>query len=81
MNTYLSTLSEHEVQIPCPGAVLHGDVAIPAGAKGLVIFAHGSGISGTPAGLEGALAGQRRHPPFRGTGRPGTGGRIRRRMV
>lgn len=45
MNTYLSTLSEHEVQIPCPGAVLHGDVAIPAGAKGLVIFAHGSGSS------------------------------------
>ena len=45
MNAYLSTLSEHEVRIPCPGAVLHGDVSIPAGATGLVIFAHGSGSS------------------------------------
>ena len=45
MNAYLSTLSEHEVRIPCPGAVLHGDVSIPAGATGLVVFAHGSGSS------------------------------------
>ena len=45
MNAYLSTVSEHEVRIPCPGAVLHGDVSIPVGARGLVVFAHGSGSS------------------------------------
>lgn len=45
MNTQLSALREYEVRIPCPGALLHGDVAIPAGAQGLVIFAHGSGSS------------------------------------
>lgn len=45
MNAELSTLRELEVRIPCPGAQLHGDLAIPAGAHGLVIFAHGSGSS------------------------------------
>jgi dienelactone hydrolase len=45
MNAYLSTLSEHEVRIPCAGAILRGDVTIPAGATALVVFAHGSGSS------------------------------------
>lgn len=45
MNTQLSALREYEVRIPCPGALLHGDLSIPAGAQGLVIFAHGSGSS------------------------------------
>jgi dienelactone hydrolase len=45
MSTTLSILREHEVQIPCAGVTLHGDVTIPAGAEGLVIFAHGSGSS------------------------------------
>lgn len=45
MNAELSTLREYEVRIPCPGAEICGDVAIPAGAHGLVIFAHGSGSS------------------------------------
>ncbi len=45
MNAFLSTLQEHEVEIPCPGAVLRGDLSIPVGATGLVIFAHGSGSS------------------------------------
>jgi len=45
MNAYLSTLSEHEVRIPYAGAVLHGDVSIPAGATALVVFAQGSGSS------------------------------------
>jgi dienelactone hydrolase len=45
MNTTLSILREYEARIPCTGVTLHGDVAIPAGAEGLVIFAHGSGSS------------------------------------
>jgi putative phosphoribosyl transferase len=45
MNTQLSALREYEVRIPCLEVLLHGDVAIPAGAQGLVIFAHGSGSS------------------------------------
>jgi putative phosphoribosyl transferase len=40
-----STQSESEVRIACPGAVLHGDLTIPADATGLVVFAHGSGSS------------------------------------
>ena len=36
---------QKEVRIPCEGAVLSGDVEIPHGAVGLVIFAHGSGSS------------------------------------
>ena len=45
MNAELSTQREYEVRIPCAGVELHGDVTIPAGATGLVIFAHGSGSS------------------------------------
>ncbi len=45
MNAHLPALREYEVRIPCPGALLHGDVSIPAGASGLVVFAHGSGSS------------------------------------
>ena len=45
MNTYLSTLSEHEVRIPCADVVLCGDLTIPAGASAMVVFAHGSGSS------------------------------------
>lgn len=45
MNAELSILREYEVRIPCPGAELHGDIVIPAGAHGMVIFAHGSGSS------------------------------------
>lgn len=45
MNAFLSTLREHEVEIACSDAVLHGDLSVPAGATGLVIFAHGSGSS------------------------------------
>ncbi len=45
MNSYLSTLRKHEVRIACHGAALDGDLVIPAGAEGLVVFAHGSGSS------------------------------------
>jgi putative phosphoribosyl transferase len=38
-------MREYAVHIPCAGAELHGDLTIPAGATGLVIFAHGSGSS------------------------------------
>jgi putative phosphoribosyl transferase len=35
----------HAVQIPCGTAIIHADLTIPAGARGIVIFAHGSGSS------------------------------------
>ncbi len=34
-----------EVRIPCDGVTLYGELAIPAAAKGVVVFAHGSGSS------------------------------------
>lgn len=45
MNTFLTPLREREVSIHCPDATLHGNLTIPGGARGLVIFAHGSGSS------------------------------------
>jgi putative phosphoribosyl transferase len=33
------------VQIPCEAAVLQGDLAVPRGCSGVVLFAHGSGSS------------------------------------
>src|ERR687896_706187 len=36
---------EHDVQIPSGEAVLDGELNVPAGATGLVLFAHGSGSS------------------------------------
>ncbi len=38
-----ATPAPREVRIPAGGAWLHGDLAVPAGAAGLVLFAHGSG--------------------------------------
>lgn len=40
-------MATHAVQIPCGTAIIHGDLTIPAGARGIVIFAHGSGSSRT----------------------------------
>ena len=34
-----------EVRIPCSDATLDGELAIPPGARGIVVFAHGSGSS------------------------------------
>jgi len=36
---------ERSLEIPADGVRLHGDLAMPEGARGLVIFAHGSGSS------------------------------------
>jgi dienelactone hydrolase len=36
---------EREVSIPAGDATLAGDLTVPAGAKGIVLFAHGSGSS------------------------------------
>ncbi|RFU20414.1 dienelactone hydrolase family protein [Geodermatophilus marinus] len=36
---------ERPVAVPAAGAVLAGDLALPAGARGVVLFAHGSGSS------------------------------------
>lgn len=45
MNMQLSALSEYAVRIPCESGLLDGVLVAPAGATGLVIFAHGSGSS------------------------------------
>jgi putative phosphoribosyl transferase len=39
------TVIQHEavVEIPADGAMLAGDLTVPAGAAGIVVFAHGSG--------------------------------------
>jgi pimeloyl-ACP methyl ester carboxylesterase len=34
-----------EIEIPAANAILHGDLAAPANASGIVVFAHGSGSS------------------------------------
>ncbi|MGY1726494.1 dienelactone hydrolase family protein [Geodermatophilus sp. SYSU D01062] len=36
---------EVPVDVPAPGAVLAGDLAVPPAARGVVLFAHGSGSS------------------------------------
>jgi predicted alpha/beta-hydrolase family hydrolase len=40
-----SAPGEQSVVIPAGGVMLAGDIVIPAGARGLVLFAHGSGSS------------------------------------
>ena len=40
-----SDLTPLEVRIPCAAVTLEGTLAIPPGAKGVVVFAHGSGSS------------------------------------
>jgi dienelactone hydrolase len=36
---------EQQVNVPIDGVTLHADLAVPEGARGIVIFAHGSGSS------------------------------------
>jgi dienelactone hydrolase len=43
MTTTLTTLHETKVDIPCHQFQLKADIAIPSGARGVVVFAHGSG--------------------------------------
>ena len=45
MGRALADHVEREVRIPAGNASLAGNIAIPAGAKALVLFAHGSGSS------------------------------------
>src|SRR5271157_3189730 len=40
-----SDLTPLEVHIPCGAVTLEGALAVPTGAKGVVVFAHGSGSS------------------------------------
>src|SRR5687768_17298742 len=41
----MPTLETLSVRIPAGGAVLEGDLVVPDGAPGVVVFAHGSGSS------------------------------------
>jgi putative phosphoribosyl transferase len=45
MRTPVETMSPLPVRLDAQGAILHGDLSIPADARGLIIFAHGSGSS------------------------------------
>src|SRR5918911_1150841 len=42
---HTGTAREHEMQIPSGEAVLEGELNVPVGAQGVVLFAHGSGSS------------------------------------
>src|SRR3954466_7809778 len=42
---HAGTAREHGVQIPSGEAVLEGELNVPVGAQGVVLFAHGSGSS------------------------------------
>jgi hypothetical protein len=39
------TMEEHAIRIPTGPAMLEGNLSLPANARGLVLFAHGSGSS------------------------------------
>lgn len=41
----IAPIREEPVQVPAGGALLEGDLALPENAKGIVLFAHGSGSS------------------------------------
>jgi putative phosphoribosyl transferase len=42
---HTGTVKAHEIQIPADDVTLEGELRTPAGAKGIVLFAHGSGSS------------------------------------
>jgi len=43
MSTVADTLLERAVTIPAGDVLLHADLVVPPGARGIVLFAHGSG--------------------------------------
>ena len=45
MSTRASTATERAVQLASGGALLDADLVVPTGARGIVLFAHGSGSS------------------------------------
>src|SRR5215213_1218407 len=45
MNRRAAPAEETLVRIPAEPAMLQGDLVVPAGARGIVLFAHGSGSS------------------------------------
>jgi putative phosphoribosyl transferase len=45
MNQPIASMVEREVRIPTGDGAVVGDLVVPAGAKALVVFAHGSGSS------------------------------------
>ena len=45
MNVHHDAATRKEVNIPADGALLAGTLSVPAGATGIVLFAHGSGSS------------------------------------
>lgn len=45
MSHATETTAHRHIRVPVPGGVLGGDLVLPEGAPGIVIFAHGSGSS------------------------------------
>src|SRR5215216_625750 len=45
MTAQPSNVTKRPARITAPGATLNGDLVIPTGARGVVLFAHGSGSS------------------------------------
>jgi dienelactone hydrolase len=45
MSAPAKSLLQRSVRLELPGATLHGDLSVPAVARGLIVFAHGSGSS------------------------------------
>lgn len=43
--TRLPAKSHHDIAIPASGVILKGELQIPSGASGIVVFVHGSGSS------------------------------------
>src|SRR5437764_233035 len=41
--TASETIAEHPVRVSAGSVTLHGNLGIPQGARGVVLFAHGSG--------------------------------------
>src|SRR5438128_356611 len=45
MNKSTATLTPWPVRLNAADVVINGDLSVPAGARGLIVFAHGSGSS------------------------------------
>ena len=45
MNSSQAMVQTEPVHVDISGVTLEGDLAVPAGAHGLILFAHGSGSS------------------------------------
>src|SRR5213593_4585059 len=62
MTPFTETLTSRPVRLELEDVVLNGDLAVPSSARGLVLFAHGSGSSRHSTGAAAALLAAARRP-------------------